>query len=197
MIRLHACPTAWERSEWRQPCRVFLIRRYQVASADRAGDGCITSRLLVAGLPTGAWGEPSDLITMVTSALFIRWHRGVAHSRHAHNRCMVPFHPNLDGQSGVGVLDNNFNCWGAQTACRRSRELVLRKCVLNPRCKLCYDNGSQTGWQGSHGLCALWLLVLQMSKTGLLQWSKWLGRKSVVETHSQSLTADANPWLHL
>lgn len=137
MIRLHACPTAWERSEWRQPCRVFLIRRYQVASADRAGDGCITSRLLVAGLPTGAWGGPSDLITMVTSALFIRWHRGVAHSRHAHNRCMVPFHPNLDGQSGVGVLDNNFNCWGAQTACRRSRELVLRKCVLNPRCKLC------------------------------------------------------------
>ena len=82
MIRLHACPTAWERSEWRQPCRVFLIRRYQVASADRAGDGCVTSRLLVAGLPTGAWGEPSDLITMVTSALFIRWHRGVVHSRH-------------------------------------------------------------------------------------------------------------------
>ena len=68
MIRLHACQTASERSEWSQRRRGFLIRRYQVASADGAGDGGVTSRLLVAGLPMGAPGEPLDLITMVTSA---------------------------------------------------------------------------------------------------------------------------------
>lgn len=72
MIRLHACQTASERSERSQRHRGFLIRRYQVASADGAGDGCITSRLLVAGLPMGALGEPLDLITMDTGALFIR-----------------------------------------------------------------------------------------------------------------------------
>ncbi|KAK5848451.1 hypothetical protein PBY51_006064 [Eleginops maclovinus] len=58
MIRLHACQTASEQSEGRERHRVFLIRRYQVASADRAGDGCKTYRLLLAGLRTGAWVNP-------------------------------------------------------------------------------------------------------------------------------------------
>lgn len=82
MIRLHARRTARERSGWRQPHRVSLIRRYQVASADGAGEGCLTSRLLVTEFPIGAWGEPFDLVTMVTSALFIRLHRDVAHGWH-------------------------------------------------------------------------------------------------------------------
>lgn len=34
--------------------------------------GEVPFRLLVAGLPAGARGEPSDLVAMVTRALFIR-----------------------------------------------------------------------------------------------------------------------------
>lgn len=100
-------------SEWRQRHRVFLIRRYQVASADRAGDGCITSRLWVAGLPIGAWGESSDLITMVTSALFIRCLTGLwrCSTWMSCSDCgAVSLPPYQHGQSGVSVLDNNYKC---------------------------------------------------------------------------------------
>lgn len=60
-------------AKWmRRHQRVSLIRRYQVTSADRAGKGCVTSRLRVAGPPAGAGGEPFDPVLMFTSARLIR-----------------------------------------------------------------------------------------------------------------------------
>lgn len=121
-----------KRGEWRQRHHVFLIRRYQVASADRAGDGWVTSRLLVAGLPMGAWGEPF-------------WPHHYGHQCFVYQTTWscstwlscsdcgtVSFVPNQDGQSGLSVLDNNFNCWGAQTACGRSVELFCESASWIP-----------------------------------------------------------------
>lgn len=144
------CRTARERSEWRQPHRVFLIRRYQVASADRAGDGCITSRLLVVELPIGAWGEPSDLVTMATSALFIRWQSAW---RSCSDSGMVSFVPHQDGQSGVSVQHSMFKCWGAKTACGFSGTCAS----WNPDIQFAMTVVSKPE-----------LLVLQVSNVGLL-----------------------------
>lgn len=137
MIRLHACQMAWEQSEWGHHHRVFLIRHYQVASADRAGDGCITSRLCKIGLPTGTWGEPSDLITMVTSVLLIRCLGCVyRYTWMSCSDCGVVILIRM----GVDVLDNNYKCWWAQICIGACRGIVLYKSILKARNQVCYDS---------------------------------------------------------
>lgn len=96
-----------KQSQWRQDDLVFLIRRYHLVSADRTGDGSITSTLHTSGFPIGVEGEPADLIPMVTCALFIRW-------------LPCPWRYHEDGCIICSLSGQVIWCW-----CTRQQEKVL------------------------------------------------------------------------
>ena len=116
---------------------VFLIRYYQVVSADRTGDGDTTPKS-----PDGWVSHSGPGWTL--------WPHHYGHQSFVYQtaHCVrgdvargcdaASFVPYQDRQSGVGVLDNRTKCWLAPTACG-----LLWKRLLDLSYMVCFDVGFQ------------------------------------------------------